>query len=457
LIQIVELSTDEATEVLATPEGHFSDVKSKEIAPAKLSRSVSAFANAAGGELLIGIDEDTRTKTRTWNGFDEVEDANPHLALFEEIYPLADGLRMQFYLSPNGSGYVLSVQCPKTIRVVSSSGGTMYVRRGAQNLPKKTEEEKRALELSKGLYSFEDETVDVPHSRLEASHVLNDFVENVVPRATPLEWLQRQLLIKQSKPIVAGVLLYDDEPQAVLPKRCGIKIFRYKTTEPEGTRATLAFQPLSIEGSLYSQITSAVAKTTELLEDIQILGPKGLEDIDYPEETLHEIITNAAIHRDYNVATDIQIRIFDNRVEVESPGRLPAHITPDNILNEQFARNGKVVRLLNKFPDPPNKDVGEGLNTAFEAMRQLKLKNPVIRELDTSVVVDIRHERLASPESIVMDYLRTHDEINNRTARALTGITSENKMKDVFYRLRDSHKIERIPDRHGAAAAWRKM
>jgi len=47
--------------------------------------------------------------------------------------------------------------------------------------------------------------------------------------------------------------------------------------------------------------------------------------------------------------------------------RLPAHITPKNILKERFARNGNLVRVINKFPDPPNKDVGEGLNTAFEA------------------------------------------------------------------------------------------
>ena len=62
-----------------------------------------------------------------------------------------------------------------------------------------------------------------------------------------------------------------------------------------------------------------------------------------------------------------------NRIEVQSPGRLPAHVTPKNILDERFARNGAIVRLLNKFPDPPNRDVGEGLNTAFDKMRELGL------------------------------------------------------------------------------------
>lgn len=159
---------------------------------------------------------------------------------------------------------------------------------------------------------------------------------------------------------------------------------------------------------------------------------------------MHEIITNAVLHRDYSIATDIQIRIFDNRVEVESPGKLPGHVTVTNILDSQAARNPKLVRLINKFPDAPNKDVGEGLNTAFSAMEKLRLKAPIIEELENSVLVTIKHERLASPEEIVIDYLSTHDSIRNSEGRTVTGIKSENTMKQVFYRLRDRGYITLI-------------
>ena len=189
---------------------------------------------------------------------------------------------------------------------------------------------------------------------------------------------------------------------------------------------------------------------------IQKLGPKGLEQVKYPFETLHEIVTNAILHRDYSIAADIQIRIFDNRVEVESPGLFPGHVTVRNILTEQFARNGAIVRLINKFPDPPNKDVGEGLNTAFKAMQKLRLKPPKIEEVENSVLVTIKHDPLASPEESVMDYLENHEIITNRIARELTGISSENTMKEVFYRLNKNGLIERIPLRQGASAAWRK-
>lgn len=181
-----------------------------------------------------------------------------------------------------------------------------------------------------------------------------------------------------------------------------------------------------------------------------------MEPVKYPVETLHEIVTNAVLHRDYSLAVDVQIRVFDNRVEIESPGLLPGHVTTRNILDEQFARNGALVRLINKFPEPPNKDVGEGLNTAFNAMKKLRLKPPVIEETDSSVPVSIKHDSLASPEESVMDYLQNHDTITNSIARELTGIHSENSMKLVFYRLAKSELIERVPFRKGAGAAWQK-
>jgi ATP-dependent DNA helicase RecG len=178
-----------------------------------------------------------------------------------------------------------------------------------------------------------------------------------------------------------------------------------------------------------------------------VLGQKGLEKITFPTEAVHEILTNAVIHRDYSINDDVHVRIFDNRIEIQSPGKLPGHVTVANILDERTARNPKLVRLLNKFRNPPNKDVGEGLNTAFEAMRGLKLKDPVIEQGDNSLVVTLRHEKLGTPEEIIVEYLRGHDEINNTIAREICFIGSENTMKRVFQKMMTSKLIERVPGR----------
>ena len=85
-----------------------------------------------------------------------------------------------------------------------------------------------------------------------------------------------------------------------------------------------------------------------------------------------------------------------------------------------------------------------------------ELKPPRIAGTENSVVVVIKHDPLASPEESVMDYLGNHELITNRIARELTGITSENSMKEVFYRLAKRELIERVPGRLGASAAWQK-
>lgn len=442
--------------LIARNEDHFFDRKSTKIRPKKLTKTISAFANTDGGELCIGLDEDSDTGQVTWRGFKDVEAANGHLQALEGLFPLGQHFSYTFLACEAEAGLVLQVEVQKTASITTDSDGTSYIRRGAQSLPVDTPEKLQQLERDKGITSFETEPVDAQIEDITNSLPTLAFVMDQVPTAEPEPWLRKQQLIRDDKPTVAGVALFAELPQAILPKRCGIKIYRYVTRDEAGARDQLAFDPIDIEGHLYSVIAEAVASTKKLIEGIRILGSTGLEQVRYPEEALHEIITNAMLHRDYSIMDDVHVRIFDNRVEIESPGLLPGHVTVDNILEERYARNGSIVRIINKFPDPPNKDVGEGLNTAFAAMQRLKLKPPEIQQTKHSVVVHLRHEPLASPEEAVMEYVAEHEEINNTTGRELTGIRSENSMKDVFKRLVARKLIEPIPGRErGPRAAYR--
>lgn len=454
----IEISDEQKDVILQIEEGHFHDLKRKEIAPAKLSRSVSAMANAAGGELYVGVEEYERAgmKVRAWNGFVDAEAANPFLQMLHSVAPLADFIETVFLSHPSSVGQVLKIEIRKNSTLVGSTDGTVYLRKGAQNLPVPEGDAMERLRLDKGIASYEDYTVDIDLSEVENSEVIVGFLMNVIPTAEPEPWLKKQGLIRDKKPTVAGTLLFMDEPQAALPKRSAIKIFRYTTSDAVPTREQLASDPMTIEGPAYSLIYSAVERTQHIIQEMKTLGDENLLEVAYPPETLHEIITNAVLHRDYSIAADVQIRIFDNRVEVESPGRLAGHVSLENILDTQFARNQRLVRIINKFPNPPNKDVGEGLNTAFAAMRKLRLKDPYIEETENSVRVFIPHQKLASPEDLVMEYLSENPEIVNRQARQICGINSENTMKGVFKRLEARGLIEQVPGRSRFKAAWRK-
>ena len=442
-------------EFINIEENYFNDIKSKQIAPAKLSETVSAFANASGGDIYVGIDENTRSGCRQWNGFETIEGANAIVQMLENLAPLANFYVIAFWKHPVLETYVMQITILKTLDIIRATNGNIYIRKNAQKLLVKDEEGVRRLKLDKGIIQFENEIVlDAAVADATESEIFRIFKESVVPNIENMKWIEKQKLSKGSSLTVAGALLFMDEPQVVLPKRSAIKIYRYKTSD-RADRDFLDSNPITIEGSVYNQIYDAVKKTKEIIETIRKLEHK-FEKINYPEETLHEIITNAVLHRDYSIGTDIQIRIFDNRVEVESPGRLPGYVTVKNILDAQSARNPKLVRLVNKFPNAPNKDVGEGLNTAFEAMKRLRLKEPIITEKESSVLVIIRHEQLASPEDMVMEYLNNHEEIQNREGRDLTGIKSENIMKNVFLRLKNADMIEPVPGKGGSASAWRK-
>jgi ATP-dependent DNA helicase RecG len=455
-IQTSKVSADQAKKIIDVEEGQFADVKATPIAPAKLTKTISGFANSDGGDLYIGISEADVTKKRSWAGFSNPEAANGHIQIFERLFPLGTDFSYEFLKCETFPGLVLHIEVHKTAAIMKASSGIIYVRRGAQNLEKTDAQDIRRLEYAKGIASFENESTNVDHQAIIRSEVIKSFIRQVVPTSTPEPWLKKQQLIRDNKTTVAGVLLFADEPQALLPKRCGIKLYRYKTRESEGSRESLDFIPKTVEGCLYDQIKSAVTETTGIIQTIPKMGEDSLESIKYPQDTLHEIITNAVLHRDYSIADDVHIRIFDNRIEVENPGRLPAHITIENILNERFARNGAIVRILNKFPDPPNKDVGEGLNTAFEAMHQLGLKEPVISEKENSVLVVIRHETLASPEVAIMEYLEKNETIRNSVARKITHIRADHQIKSIFGRMVKKGMIEQVPGTRTSNTAYRK-
>jgi ATP-dependent DNA helicase RecG len=456
-LQIISLSQDEVAKIFVKQESHFFDFKSSSIAPGKLTKSISGFANAEGGEIIVGIQESTRDGSKVWQGFESVEHANAILQAVYSVLPLGEGCHATFLQSTDHQGLLLQLEVEKNRQIIRTTAGEVYVRRGAQNLPVQTEEAMQRLEYAKGITSFETNTVNLPVSFLTNSEAIIRFMLEVVPHQEPESWLRKEVLVVGDKPTVAGIILFSDVPQALLPKKCGIKIYRYRTIDDEGTREALVGTPETVEGCAYDQIYKAVAVTTGIIAEIPRMTSAGLEAVQYPHETLHEIITNAVLHRDYSIPDDIHIRIYDNRVEVESPGALPGHISRDNILRERFARNGAIQRMVNKFPNPPNKDVGEGLNTAFRAMQQLQLREPDIRPLDSKVIVVIKHEKLGSPEKLIMEYLACNDKISNGIAREICFIREDWRIRNIFAKMVEAGMIEKIEGSNTSNTAYKAV
>lgn len=452
------IAEDEVMALSTREESHFYDRKAKEIKSAKIQRIAVAFANADGGEFVVGIadDKDEPDPTKRWQGAEDLEQLNTHLQVLFSVTPALD-VRYEILRCDKRPGLVLRVMIEKTAQVHKTSDGTVYQRYGAQSLPISDPQKITELAFAKGASSFEDQLLkDLAPERVVDSQELAGFLADYSPKTDPLEFCLNQNLLdyKTWEPRVASALLFHGTPSAVIPRKCAVKITRYETKEEDPERDHLAGQN-TLEGPLNQLIHATIDKIQEIMESVNIWTAEGLKKAKYPQESIWEILVNAVIHRDYAISDDIHVLIFDNRIEVLSPGRLPGYVTVDNILDARYSRNPKLVRTLNRYKSPPNHDMGEGLNTAFQKMKEWGLKAPEILEINGYVRVTLPHTSLAKPTEAILHFLTQQAQVTNRQARDLTGIKSENLVKIEFYKLRDEGLLEQVPDLKGPKAAWR--
>ena len=132
---------------------------------------------------------------------------------------------------------------------------------------------------------------------------------------------------------------------------------------------------------------------------------------------------------------DIQLRFFEDRVEVESPGGYPGHITVQNIRAERYARNPLIQRTLNRFHEAPNLDIGEGVDRMFQVMRDKDLYEPLYfppSARPNSVLLVLFNLQRIEYWDTVSRYIQEHYRISNNEARRITGIRDTLKMSSLL-------------------------
>jgi ATP-dependent DNA helicase RecG len=193
----------------------------------------------------------------------------------------------------------------------------------------------------------------------------------------------------------AAVLLFADEPGSLLAAfdtRADIRVMVYDGKHVvAGATPNLRKPAKTVRGPLVEQIDTAVRLVLDELAQGLTLSSSGFRTVHaYPARVVKEAIVNAVIHRDYRLNRDIFVRIFDDRIEVESPGLLPGTITTATIARAgSKPRNPLVAGNLREFPDPPNIDAGEGVPMMFAEMAQAELYPPQYRENTAAAVESV--------------------------------------------------------------------
>ncbi len=436
-----EISKRDAIHYCTRQEDHFFDRKAFGLKGDKVQRIAVAFANADGGEFVVGVsdEKESNVPSMRWKPVDKIEKFNEIIQNLSMPEPTID-YRCVFLRQKGVPGYVLHVTIEKGLQVHETSRKQVIVRNGAQSQELKGNLRIAELAYAKGQRSYEDITIpDANIDDLEASDHLREFANNLpADNIEPLDVLLKQNLVdKEWLPRVAAILLFSDNPSAILPKQCAIRIARYNTSDDDPERDDLTSDVFSIEKPIFEQIDRAYDKIVELLNVHEVWTMDGKRPMSFPKETIWELLVNAVVHRDYAISDNIFVGVFNDRIEIRSPGKLPGFVKVENILENRFSRNSKLVRLLSRYPTSPNKDLGEGVNTAFQRMMAVGKKTPEIIEDGNFVKVTIRHCMDGEPIALIKMFAEKFGEISNRQARDITGIRDSSRITTMFSRLRD--------------------
>jgi ATP-dependent DNA helicase RecG len=318
----------------------------------------------------------------------------------------------------------------------------------------------------KGFERSDKELVNVDFSLLKTPYYESwrkkrGIEENVIEVVLEKTGLARKKNDDHLLPTRAAVLLFAEYPNDLLDTKCTIRVFQYEgTLETIKETLNLIGVPKTINGPIIRQIAEAHEYVLSLLRS-GIRVPSGfVTTYRIPERAIKEAITNAVIHRDYHTKRDIEIRIFEDRVEVESPGLLPFNITPSNIGIERAHgyRNDLLVKHLREFPDPPNLDQNEGVRAMRQTMSEAALYPPIFftyPHLQDAVRVVLLNEKAPSEWDKVSHYLNTNKYIGNKEAREILHLGDTVKVSRLFNRWVKQGLLTKIVPRTGSKKSVR--
>lgn len=413
----------------------------------RIIETVVAMTNIEGGAIVLGVSDPEEIRIK---GTDRIFGIEEHIKNFDAI-----GREVQRIIPPLASIWppdkILVKEAGKTIALIfipkstdnfRSINNHVYIRQEKSN-KLLTPQEVIKFAYAKGFEKADKELVEVDFNLLNTNEFKQWRDNRSMENADILLVLEKTGLARRNEkdtllPTRAAVLLFAEYPSDLMETKCAIRIFQYTgTIETIRETPNLVGTPKNINRSIINQLKDAHEYVLTLLRS-GIKVPSGfVTQYQIPERAIKEAITNAVIHRDYYIKRDIEIKIFEDRVEIESPGLFPYNITPANIglVRAEGYRNDLLVKHLREFPSPPNLDQNEGVRAIRSEMKAQNLYPPIFwtyPNLRDAVRVVLLNEKVATEWEKVNFYLEENKYITNEEARRLTRIVQRDKMTKIL-------------------------
>jgi len=361
-----------------------------------LAGEICAFANTAGGVILVGVDDNGLIQGISREKLSLVENYISNACRNNcrpPVLPL-----MQTLMLPDATGTnqpIIKIDVAKSVFVHQTSGGRYFQRLGVTKVDLTPQELARLFQQREQSFVFDEQII-----RQAAFDDLNrKLLKNFAPESRHLPWekiLENKRIVSRDeqnvlRPSVAGLLAFGDSPEQLLPSAY-IEAAAYRGVE---MASAAVIDSKKITGPLHQQIDDAV---NFVERNMKVASIKTVGRQDFPQYDIlavHEAIVNAAAHRDYSIAgSKIRLFLFDDRLEIYSPGKLPNTITLENMADRQFTRNQLLVSFLSRQTSPHTgryyiEARGEGVRLIIERSEAISEKQPQYRLLGDELLLTI--------------------------------------------------------------------
>jgi ATP-dependent DNA helicase RecG len=378
LIELIERGEDSRTQFKL----------SQDVTNAKsLAGEMVAFANSKGGRILIGVDDQG---TLVGLSAEDIRRVNLLISntatdcIRPSINPETENISV-------GGKLIMVVIVPEGIsKPYADNDGVFWVKSGANKRRVTSREEiQRMLQSADLVHADEVPVEGTTASDIDLDHFSGFFkkkygesMDSALDKAgISLSRLLNNLgLARDTTLNLAGLLLFGEHPQRHRPAFV-VKAVSFVGNDPAGDRYR---DSQDIDGclqDLYKGTTSFLSRNLQ-----QLQGEKGFNtegDLEVPLAALEELVVNMLLHRDYFISAPWRVMLFDDRIEIISPGSLPNNLTVENIRNGvSNIRNPIITSFATK--ELPYRGIGTGILRALAAVPDLELESDHERNLFTA-------------------------------------------------------------------------
>ena len=416
-------------------ESHYFDRKSTRKDTAEIARHVMAFANAAGGKLVIGVEDDGTVTGFKRDGAHSIEDFEQVPLTLCSPTPIVTTTRLTVknFKGEEDTVLIMDIECSTEHVIKRRTDGRVALREGDKSVWL-DHDQIRALEYDKGQFHFEDEIAKDTSIENVDKEALASYAKVLGTRVSGEKLLRSRNFMKGDCLTNAGVLLFALEPSFILPQ-ARVRVLKIEGTKLESGARMNIVKDKTFDGPLVKAVPQATDFIASQLRDFQFQGADAIFTTvpEYPEFAWFEGLVNAMAHRDYSIRGEYtRVYLYSDRLEIQSPGRLPNVVRLDNLRHTRYSRNPKITRVFTEFSWV--RELNEGVDKIYKVMEESGLPEPEFSEPNSfSVKLVLRNNIEARiPRLQFSDQVR--DNVGNNVGN---NVGSENDMTSPEKVLRE--------------------